>query len=199
MRSGAPSLLARYAIRFTRNGGGTHPHFHQPTDKADTINPEILQAVAYYVLALIWQLATATRHARLRLRSRLGQEADRSAESGGKRPILTGSIPSSASIKLSSVTVPRSLNGRRVEFHSAVCISMAIAKDEIAHHRSTASRLEETGDGSRSACESCGRGPGRRDGNRRAAPVAYTDNEASASVILWRAMAKFALVLFSTT
>jgi Peptidase family M28 len=37
--------------------GGTHPHFHQPTDKADTINPEILQTVARYVLALAWQLA----------------------------------------------------------------------------------------------------------------------------------------------
>jgi hypothetical protein len=37
--------------------GGIHPHFHQPTDSADTINPEILQAVARYVLALTWQLA----------------------------------------------------------------------------------------------------------------------------------------------
>ena len=37
--------------------GGIHPHFHQPTDTADTINPEILQAVARYVLALSWQLA----------------------------------------------------------------------------------------------------------------------------------------------
>ncbi|MCI0427596.1 MAG: M20/M25/M40 family metallo-hydrolase [Nitrospiraceae bacterium] len=36
---------------------GVHPHFHQPTDTADTINPEILQTVARYVLALIWQLA----------------------------------------------------------------------------------------------------------------------------------------------
>ncbi|MBI3808117.1 MAG: M20/M25/M40 family metallo-hydrolase [Nitrospirae bacterium] len=39
--------------------GGIHPHFHQPTDTADTINPEILQAVARYVLALSWQLANA--------------------------------------------------------------------------------------------------------------------------------------------
>jgi Peptidase family M28 len=39
--------------------GGIHPHFHQPTDTADTINPEILQAVARYVLALAWQLANA--------------------------------------------------------------------------------------------------------------------------------------------
>jgi len=39
--------------------GGVHPHFHQPTDTADTINPEILQTVARYVLALAWQLANA--------------------------------------------------------------------------------------------------------------------------------------------
>ncbi len=38
---------------------GVHPHFHQPTDTADTINPEILQVVARYVLALAWQLANA--------------------------------------------------------------------------------------------------------------------------------------------
>ena len=37
--------------------GGVHPNFHQPTDTADTIDPEILQAVARYVLALTWQLA----------------------------------------------------------------------------------------------------------------------------------------------
>jgi hypothetical protein len=37
--------------------GGVHPHFHQPTDTADTINPEILQTVARYALALAWQLA----------------------------------------------------------------------------------------------------------------------------------------------
>jgi hypothetical protein len=39
--------------------GGVHPHFHQPTDISDTINPEILQTVARYVLALTWQLANA--------------------------------------------------------------------------------------------------------------------------------------------
>jgi len=39
--------------------GGIHPHFHQPTDTADTINPEILQTAARYVLALTWQLAIA--------------------------------------------------------------------------------------------------------------------------------------------
>lgn len=39
--------------------GGVHPHFHQPTDTADTINPEILHTVARYVLALTWQLANA--------------------------------------------------------------------------------------------------------------------------------------------
>lgn len=37
--------------------GGIHPHFHTPSDRADTINPEILQSVARYVLALAWQLA----------------------------------------------------------------------------------------------------------------------------------------------
>ena len=37
--------------------GGVHPHFHQPTDTADTIDPEILRTVARYVLALTWQLA----------------------------------------------------------------------------------------------------------------------------------------------
>jgi len=37
--------------------GGVHPHFHHPTDTTDTINPEILQTVARYVLALTWQLA----------------------------------------------------------------------------------------------------------------------------------------------
>ena len=37
--------------------GGVHPHFHQPTDDADTIDPEILKSVARYALALTWQLA----------------------------------------------------------------------------------------------------------------------------------------------
>ncbi|HSL02159.1 MAG TPA: M28 family peptidase, partial [Nitrospiraceae bacterium] len=39
--------------------GGIHPHFHQTTDNADTINPEILHTVARYVLALTLQLANA--------------------------------------------------------------------------------------------------------------------------------------------
>ena len=39
--------------------GGIHPHFHQPTDTADTVNPGILRTVARYVLALTWQLANA--------------------------------------------------------------------------------------------------------------------------------------------
>jgi Zn-dependent M28 family amino/carboxypeptidase len=39
--------------------GGVHPNFHRPTDTADTINPEILQSVARYVLSLIWQLSDA--------------------------------------------------------------------------------------------------------------------------------------------
>jgi hypothetical protein len=37
--------------------GGVHPHFHQPGDTADTINPEVLITAARYVLALTWQLA----------------------------------------------------------------------------------------------------------------------------------------------
>jgi hypothetical protein len=39
--------------------GGVHPHFHQPSDTADTINPEILRSAAQYVLALAWQLANS--------------------------------------------------------------------------------------------------------------------------------------------
>ena len=37
--------------------GGVHPHFHRPTDTADTIDPEILKTVTRYVLAVTWQLA----------------------------------------------------------------------------------------------------------------------------------------------
>ncbi|WP_455244518.1 M28 family peptidase [Petrachloros mirabilis] len=37
--------------------GGVHPHFHQPTDTVETIDSEILRAVAQYVLASAWQLA----------------------------------------------------------------------------------------------------------------------------------------------
>ena len=37
--------------------GGVHPHMNQPTDSADTINPEVLRNIARYVLALTWQLA----------------------------------------------------------------------------------------------------------------------------------------------
>ncbi len=37
--------------------GGVHPHFHQPSDTAETIDPEILQTVARYVLAVAWHLA----------------------------------------------------------------------------------------------------------------------------------------------
>jgi Peptidase family M28 len=36
---------------------GIHPHFHRPTDTADTINPEILRTAARFVLALTWKLA----------------------------------------------------------------------------------------------------------------------------------------------
>ncbi len=37
--------------------GGVHPHFHQPSDTAETIDPDILKTVARYVLAVTWQLA----------------------------------------------------------------------------------------------------------------------------------------------
>lgn len=37
--------------------GGVHPHFHQPTDTADTIDPGILNNVARYALAMTWHLA----------------------------------------------------------------------------------------------------------------------------------------------
>jgi Zn-dependent M28 family amino/carboxypeptidase len=36
--------------------GGIHPHFHQPTDTAETIDPAILKTAAQYVLTLTWQL-----------------------------------------------------------------------------------------------------------------------------------------------
>ena len=39
--------------------GGVHPHFHQPTDTAETVSAEILTSTARYVLALAWQLANA--------------------------------------------------------------------------------------------------------------------------------------------
>jgi Zn-dependent M28 family amino/carboxypeptidase len=37
--------------------GGVHPHFHQPTDTAETIESGVLTATARYVLAMTWQLA----------------------------------------------------------------------------------------------------------------------------------------------
>lgn len=37
--------------------GGIHSHYHQPTDTADTIHPDILMTTARYVLSLAWQLA----------------------------------------------------------------------------------------------------------------------------------------------
>ncbi len=39
--------------------GGLHPDFHQPTDTADKVKPEILESTARFVLALAWQLANA--------------------------------------------------------------------------------------------------------------------------------------------
>lgn len=38
---------------------GPHPHFHQPSDRADTLATDILERVARYVLALSWHLADA--------------------------------------------------------------------------------------------------------------------------------------------
>ncbi|HET7909907.1 MAG TPA: M28 family peptidase [Nitrospira sp.] len=40
--------------------GGAHPHFHQPTDTADRVDPQILHSVTRYVLALTWHLADET-------------------------------------------------------------------------------------------------------------------------------------------
>jgi len=37
--------------------GGVHPHYHQPTDTADTVSPDVLMTTARYVLSLAWQLA----------------------------------------------------------------------------------------------------------------------------------------------
>jgi Zn-dependent M28 family amino/carboxypeptidase len=37
--------------------GGVHPHFHQPSDTVETIDPDILKTVTRYVLAVTWQLA----------------------------------------------------------------------------------------------------------------------------------------------
>lgn len=37
--------------------GGAHPHFHQPADTVDTVQPDTLRSVADYVLALVRQLA----------------------------------------------------------------------------------------------------------------------------------------------
>jgi len=37
--------------------GGVHPHFHQPTDTVETIDPKILHRVAQYVLTVAWQQA----------------------------------------------------------------------------------------------------------------------------------------------
>ncbi|MDO9117274.1 MAG: M20/M25/M40 family metallo-hydrolase [Nitrospira sp.] len=37
--------------------GGVHPHYHQPTDTTDTIDPDVLMTTARYVLSLAWQLA----------------------------------------------------------------------------------------------------------------------------------------------
>jgi hypothetical protein len=36
---------------------GPHPHFHQPSDTADTVQPDLLQTVTRYVLTLTWHLA----------------------------------------------------------------------------------------------------------------------------------------------
>ena len=37
--------------------GGPHPHFHQPTDRIETIKPDVLLSATRYVLALAWRLA----------------------------------------------------------------------------------------------------------------------------------------------
>lgn len=37
--------------------GGMHPHFHQPTDRVETLDPALVTRAARYVLALAWHLA----------------------------------------------------------------------------------------------------------------------------------------------
>jgi Zn-dependent M28 family amino/carboxypeptidase len=37
--------------------GGPHPNFHQPSDTAEAIKPDILRMAARYVLAVAWLLA----------------------------------------------------------------------------------------------------------------------------------------------
>ncbi len=39
--------------------GGPHSHFHQTSDRAGTIQPHVMEAVARFVLALAWQLANS--------------------------------------------------------------------------------------------------------------------------------------------
>jgi hypothetical protein len=39
--------------------GGIHPHFHRPSDRAETVSPDLLQTAARYMLALTWQMANA--------------------------------------------------------------------------------------------------------------------------------------------
>ena len=36
---------------------GAHAHFHRPSDTSDTIQPEILERAAQYVVALVWEFA----------------------------------------------------------------------------------------------------------------------------------------------
>ena len=38
---------------------GRHPHFHQPTDQLETLDPHVLHTVARYVLSLTWLLSHA--------------------------------------------------------------------------------------------------------------------------------------------
>jgi hypothetical protein len=37
--------------------GGSHPHFHQPTDTGETVHREILEAATRYLLTVTWHLA----------------------------------------------------------------------------------------------------------------------------------------------
>jgi hypothetical protein len=38
---------------------GVHPHFHQPSDTANTVRPDVLERTAQYVLALAWHLGNS--------------------------------------------------------------------------------------------------------------------------------------------
>jgi hypothetical protein len=74
---GNPSLMTQiacsssdYSVERFNDNGDVHPHFHQPTDTADTIDPDIVKSVARMSSPspASWQMSREilTRRARLR-------------------------------------------------------------------------------------------------------------------------------------